>query len=251
MNYENKINDIDKLKAELDTYRPFDENTIQQLKQYYKISLTYSSNAIEGNTLTESETKVIIEDGITIGGHPVREIQEALGHSKAYDFIYTLINNEAITESDILTLHRLFYEQINPEHAGRYRDKKVIITGTTYEPPEPDKLPELMRKFVNEIPEKQKEMHPVNFAAWVHLQLVNIHPFIDGNGRCARLLANLILMKAGYAVIIIPPVLRSDYIEALKQAQTKHGANAFYNFISEMVYESLKDYLRIVKHLAG
>jgi len=251
MNYENRCNDIDRLKAKLDTYRPFSADVLQQLKQYYKISLTYTSNAIEGNTLTESETKVIIEDGITIGGHPVREIQETLGHSKAYDFIYTLLNNEKLTENDILTIHKIFYEQINPEYAGNYRDKKVIITGTSYEPPAPSEIPDLMRMFINEIPYKQTELHPVKFAAWVHLQLVNIHPFIDGNGRCARLLTNLMLMKSGYAVIIIPPILRADYIEALKKAQTAKSPNLFYNFISEMVLQSLQDYSRIVQHISG
>lgn len=251
MNYEDRYTDIDRLKAELDSYRPFNSDVIDQLKQYYKISLTYTSNAIEGNTLTEAETKVIIEDGITIGGHPIREIQETLGHSKAYDFIYTLLNSEELTEENILTIHKLFYEQINPENAGKYRDKKVIITGTTYEPPLPAEIPALMKQFIEEIPVKRKELHPVKFAAWAHIQLVNIHPFIDGNGRTARLLTNLILLKAGYAVIIIPPIVRVDYIEALKQAQTRNNTKAFINFISEMVLESMKDYLRIVKRLAN
>lgn len=83
MDYTNRITDIDALKSELDKFRPFDENTVKQLKEYYRISLTYTSNALEGNTLTETETKVILEDGLTIGGHPIREIQETIGHSKA------------------------------------------------------------------------------------------------------------------------------------------------------------------------
>lgn len=251
MKYQNKCNEIDCLKAEIDTYRPFSTDILKQLKEYYRISLTYTSNALEGNTLTESETKVIIEDGITIGGHPIREIQETLGHSKAYDYIYTLLKNDSITENDILTLHRLFYEQINPKQAGKYRDKRVIITGTTYEPPAPDKVPDLMKNFIKSMNTKSKEMHPVEFAAWAHLNFVDIHPFIDGNGRCARLLTNLILLKSGYAVIIIPPILRADYIEALKQAQVNPAKADFINFISEMVLESMKDYLRIIKHLKG
>lgn len=249
MNYENRCADIDNLKAELDTYRPFDNNTLQQLKEYYRISLTYTSNALEGNTLTESETKVILEDGITIGGHPIREIQETIGHSKAYDLLYDLIQNEDITEDNILTLHKLFYEQINPVNAGMYRNKKVIITGTTYKPPAPDKIQGLIKDFLALIPQKAKQLHPVELAAWVHLNFVNIHPFIDGNGRTARLLTNLILFKFGYSVIIIPPILRADYIEALKASQTQNNDVVFNNFISEMVLESMKDYLRIVKHL--
>ena len=250
MNYKNRCADIDKLKVELDSFRPFDENTLKQLKEYYRISLTYTSNAIEGNTLTESETKVIIEDGITIGGHPIREIQEALGHSKAYDLIYNLLQqNSDITENNILELHRLFYEQIDPSNAGKYRDKKVIITGTTYEPPSPDKLQGLIQNLISQLHQKAKTMHPVEFAAWLHLHFVNIHPFIDGNGRTARLLTNLVLLKAGYSIVIIPPIVRADYIESLKAAQTEQNEQAFFNFISEMVLESMKDYLRIVKHL--
>ena len=99
MKYTNRCEDIELLKSELDSFRPFDDNTLKQLKEYYRISLTYTSNALEGNTLTESETKVVIEDGITIGGHPIREIQETIGHSKAYDLIYDLIQqNNSITE---------------------------------------------------------------------------------------------------------------------------------------------------------
>lgn len=249
MNYENKITEIDKLKAELDTFRPFDDNTLRQLKEYYRISLTYTSNALEGNTLTESETKVILEDGLTIGGHPIREIQETIGHSKAYDLLYNSIKNENITEDNILMLHKLFYEQINPLCAGKYRDKKVIITGTTYEPPAPNEIPKLMQQFLAQLPKMAKELHPVNLAAWVHLNFVNIHPFIDGNGRTARLLTNLVLLKFGYSVIIIPPILRSDYIESIKSAQIGNNKEEFTNFISEMLLESMKDYIRIVKHL--
>lgn len=96
MDYTNRITDTDALKAELDKFRPFVENTIKQLKEYYRISLTHTSNALEGNTLTETETKVILEDGLTIGGHPIREIQETIGHSKAYDLLNYLIKTAEI-----------------------------------------------------------------------------------------------------------------------------------------------------------
>ena len=250
MNYTNRITDIDILKNELNGYRPFSHDILNQLKQYYRISLTYTSNALEGNTLTESETKVIIEDGLTIGGHPIREIQETIGHSKAYDLIYDLIKNQDLTEENILKLHKLFYEQINQEGAGQYRTKQVIITGTDYQPPSYKDVPVLMKQFISDLEVKSKELHPVELASWVHLTFVGIHPFIDGNGRCARLLTNLILLKAGYATVIIPPIVRSDYIEALKQAQVHSDNTGFINFISEMELESMKDYLRIIKHLS-
>lgn len=249
MDYTNRILDIDLLKLELDKFRPFDENIIKQLKEYYRISLTYTSNALEGNTLTETETKVIIEDGLTIGGHPIREIQETIGHSKAYDFLYELTKSIDITEKNILELHKLFYEQIEPNNAGKYRDKKVIITGAEYIPPAPKELPALMKEFCEQIPKQKTKLHTVEFAAWLHLNLVNIHPFMDGNGRTARLLTNLALLQAGYSVIIIPPVVRADYINSIREAQTNGKSELFTNFLSEMVLESMKDYLRIVKRL--
>src|SRR3990167_6755176 len=120
---------VDAIKSVLDSYRPFPEHVVQQLRDYYRIGLTYTSNAIEGNTLTESETKVVIEDGITIGGKSLREHYEAVGHAKAYDHIYSLLD-KPVSEKDILFLHKLFFEQIDAENAGRYRHKNVIITGT-------------------------------------------------------------------------------------------------------------------------
>src|SRR4030066_732545 len=109
------LNKIDSLKFALDGYRPFSEHVVKQLRDYYRIGLTYTSNAIEGNTLTESETKIIIEDGLTIGGKSLREHNEAIGHAKAYDHIYSLMENP-ISEDDVLHLHRLFFQQIDAEN---------------------------------------------------------------------------------------------------------------------------------------
>src|SRR3990167_2409901 len=117
---------VDAIKSVLDNYRPFHEHVVKQLRDYYRIGLTYTSNAIEGNTLTESETRVVIEDGITIGGKSLREHFEVIGHARAYDHIYALMDSD-ISEEVILHLHKLFFQQIDPENAGRYRQKNVII----------------------------------------------------------------------------------------------------------------------------
>jgi len=250
MGYISRIPDIDKAKQEIDKYRPFDKDILEQLKQYYRISLTYSSNALEGNTLTETETKIILEDGITIGGHPIREINEVIGHSEAYDLLYKLSINNEIKEQDILNLHNLIYRQVNPERAGLYRDKQVIITGTEFMPASAKKVPDLMQEFIEKIPELKTQYHPVEFAALLHLNIANIHPFFDGNGRTARLLMNLALLQAGYVITIIPVIMRNDYINVLKQAQLEPKTNIpFINFISECAYESAKDYLRIIERL--
>lgn len=245
MNYKNKIKDIDRLNSEVDRYRPLDKETLRQLKEYYRIGLTYSSNALEGNSLTETETKIVLEEGITIGGKPLRDHYEAIGHSEAYDFLYTLINTETITENDILEFHKLFYYRINRETAGKYREKNVIITGTDFIPPSYNQVPQLMDEFVSRMPEMRMKYHPVEFSARLHLELVTIHPFEDGNGRTARLLMNLALLQSGYVITIIHPIVRNDYLTALKLSQKDE--KPFIHFISTMVYESTREYLRIVE----
>jgi Fic family protein len=173
-----------------------------------------------------------------------------MGHSEAFTLLYKLARKKTVSEKDILDLHHLFYYRIDETRAGKYRREKVIITGTNFVPPPPAQVPGLMKRFSADIPKMKKKYHPVEFAALLHEELVTIHPFTDGNGRAARLLMNLALLQAGYAITIIPPVLRSDYISALKKAQT--GAKEdrpFLNFISCMVYESMKDHVRLLNAL--
>ena len=251
MNYENKLDQIDKLNKETQSFRPISKDAFKQIKEYFRIGLTYSSNAIEGNTLTETETKIVLEDGLTIAGKPLKDHYEASGHSEAFDFVYDLAKKKVITEKDILGIHRLFYYRIDEDHAGKYRKVPVTISGTEYLPPAPGKVPAMMKKFVAKIPAMRKKLHPVVFAAKLHEELVNIHPFVDGNGRTARLLMNLALIQDGYSITVIPPVLRRDYIALVGQCNTgKKDDTEFVNFIGCMVYESSKDYLRLLKHMS-
>lgn len=248
MKHKNRIQEVEELQKEINQHRPLGRNALRQLKEYYRVGLTYSSNAIEGNSLTESETKVVIEDGITIGGKPLKDHYEAVGHSEAFDILYALVKKQEITEREILKLHKIFYHRIDPKNAGKYRGEPVIITGAQVDLPSPGEIKTLMNKFESEVPKLRKKHHPVEFAALLHIRIANIHPFIDGNGRAARLIMNLALLQEGYPVTIIPPVLRSDYIEALKESN-KGNNQPFINLISCMVYESQKDYLRLLRNL--
>lgn len=247
MKYENRLAENDKLHEKIRAYRPLDSHEVKQLKEYYRIGLTYSSNALEGNSLTESETKVVLEDGITIGGKPLKDHFEAIGHSDAYDLLYKQAANQEITEDDILALHRQFYYRIDTETAGKYRNRNVIITGTDFIPPAPTEIPNAMREFLDSLPSLRRR-HPVEYAAMLHLNLVTIHPFIDGNGRTARLLMNLALLQSGYPITIIPPVIRGDYISALRDSN-KGDNKPFINLISCCVWESQKEYLRLFESL--
>lgn len=237
---------IDSIKTKIDAHRPLDSHMVKQLREYFRIGMTYSSNALEGNSLTETETKIVIEDGITIGGKPVKDHLEALGHSEAYDLLFRLAKHKDITETNVKELHRLFYYRIDEDQAGKYRKQKVIITGTDFIPPAPDKIPALMKAFVEDIPEKRKKNHPVEFAGILHKELVTIHPFIDGNGRAARLLMNLALLQAGYPVAIIPPILRREYLDTLDKTH-KGDDGPFIKFIAGVCYESAKEYLRLLE----
>lgn len=248
--YENRFVENDEYKAKIDSYRPLSTDTIKQIQEYYRIGLTYSSNALEGNTLDLVETKVALEDGLTVGGKPMKDYLETLGHSDAFSELLKLAKADAITEDNIKYLHKLFYKRIDDNNAGKYRTKNVIVTGADTDFPKPEILPIKMKEFVESLSEEKSKKHPVEFSAMVHAKFVNIHPFIDDNGRVARLLMNLALLQAGYNITIIPPVVRGDYIHAIQK--TNHNIyEPFVNFISEMVLESQKEYLRIIKKLQG
>ena len=246
--YERSVKTVDDLQNDINEYRPLSRNALKQLKEYYRIGLTYSSNALEGNSLTETETKIVLEEGIAIGGKLLKDHFEALGHSEAYDHLHKLSKNKVITEEDILELHKLFYYRIDKENAGGYRKVPVIITGVDFKFPPPSKIRPLMQEFVKGIPSLKEKYHPVQYSALIHLRLVSLHPFIDGNGRTARLLMNLALLQAGYVIAIIPPVLRREYLDSLK-VSNRGDNKPFISLIVAMVYESQKDYLRILQTL--
>ncbi len=239
------LKEIDRLQEEINAHRPLPPNTLKQLKEYYRVGLTYTSNALEGNSLTETETKVVLEDGITIGGKPIKDYYEALGHSEAYDYIYKLAKDSGIAEDDIKKLHKLFYHRIDEARAGKYRKEKVFISGSKYTLPGPEQVPKLMKEFISKVKDLENENHPVEYSALVHKEIAFIHPFIDGNGRIARLSMNLILLQKGYCIAVIPPILRRDYIQALEKAHTDD--KDFRKFIAGAVRETQKDYLRLLR----
>jgi Fic family protein len=238
---------IDSIKSVLDGYRPFPDHVVKQLRDYYRIGMTYSSNAIEGNTLTESETKVIIEDGLTIGGKSLREHYETIGHAQAYDHIYSLLDRP-ISEEDILFLHKLFFQQIDSENAGRYRQKNILITGTDYLPPDYQKVPELMKKHIENLNSNVKGKHILEWASCLHAEFESIHPFTDGNGRIGRLLLSLLTLKNGYCPVIIPPIRRAEYITAM-QKSNKGDLMVLSAFILSIIYEEMKSLKKIVESL--
>ena len=254
----------------LSAYRPLPPETHKSLREYYRVGLTYTSNALEGNSLTESETKVVIEDGLTIEGKPLRDHYEAVGHAKAYDYIYQIMGKVGLTEEDILNLHSLFYQQIDAEKAGHYRNVKaaskreqsgacfdsakreqarpevnVYISGSRYAVAAVSKIPSEMQKLVKWYNDNEKKLHPIELAATLHQRFVFIHPFVDGNGRVARLLMNLALLRNGFTIAIIPAILRHEYIYSLETAHTR--PEVFTDFIADRVIATQLDLLRLMR----
>ncbi|MBI5399841.1 Fic family protein [Candidatus Saganbacteria bacterium] len=217
--------EIDRKKALIDQARPLPAIILDKLTEYLDIEWTYNSNAIEGNTMTRQETMLILKEGLTISGKSMREHLEVTNHKNAIDYLAELLTKvEPITQKDVKRIHFLVLEGINNENAGKYRSVEVYISGTTYLPPKPAEVPELMLDFSKWLVERQElqDLHPVKLAAEAHYKFVTIHPFIDGNGRTARLLMNLILMKYGYPIAVLECETdkRKRYYQAIRTGHT-------------------------------
>ena len=228
-------------KHRLDALRPLDPKSVAALDAWYDVELTYGSNAIEGNSLTRAETAVVLEKGITIGGKPLRDHLETIDHSDALGFVRTLAGaGETIREGDIRAIHRLVLGRGDPEEAGRYSRHQRAIRGSALILPSPAEIAPLMADlaaWIGTAPPK----HETAFEA--HYRLVTIHPFADGNGRTARLVMNLLLLKAGYPPVAIGPGERSRYVEALDARQTGADRTTYDILLREQLLASLERYL--------
>ncbi|HPX27650.1 MAG TPA: Fic family protein [Treponemataceae bacterium] len=247
MDFQKQLNELDKLKNELDSHRPLTPQQVSNLKRLFDIDFTYNSAAIEGNTYTLQETRIVLLDGITIGGKSTREHLEIVNHKEAIDYIELLSLKEPIeyTKSDILNIHTLVLKGIDTVNAGIYRKVPVYVRlkdGGTHKFCDPLIIHDEMDNFFNWLI-SPKSIHPVIFAAEVHTRFVSIHPFIDGNGRTARLLMNLILLHYGYPPSIIKVTDRAKYLDAIENWQQSSNKSVFIKMVIESVKESIETYL--------
>lgn len=235
-------------QEKINAIKPYEKDQLQILKDFFKVDLTYTSNALEGNSLTLSETKILIEDGLTIGGKSLKDTLEVVGHSKAYDYMFSLMNKNNIQIYDILMLHKLFYGQIDDVQAGKYRNRQVYISGSNYPVTEYRQIEKEMKSLEYWIEDKRKDYDILEFVALLHKEFVFIHPFIDGNGRVARLLMNTVLIQERYLPIAIPPIYRVEYIQYLEKAHTDD--KDFIDFIRNLYLQTQKDFMRLlhIKH---
>ena len=240
---------FDSIDVENNKYKEVKLNELlsKQLKKDLNIKWTYNSTGIEGNSYTLNQTRILLAEGITIGGKRLVEHLEIIGHSEAIEYLEDIIeNNVELTEREIKNIHSLVTKDIENVNSGAYRNNAVYISGSKHIPPQPylvsEKMEELMLWYNNE----SKNIHPIERAAILHGEFVSIHPFIDGNGRTARLLLNFELMKNNYPAIIIEIEEREKYFDAIEVGNLSGNWDKFTEFVREKCEERI-DYMNEFK----
>jgi Fic family protein len=238
-------------KAELDRLRPRAPGGLTNLEHSHDLELTYTSNAIEGNTLTAAETTMVVEQGITVAGKPLRDHLEAIDHYEAIGYVRAIARQAAkLTELDIRGLHRLVVLRSRPEIAGTYADQgRYVLTDTgRHAFPSPAEVPALMGDFAGWL---RDAADTPDTAFTAHRRLVDIHPFNDGNGRTARLLMNLILIRGGYPPVAVRPEDRPAYLHALQIAQAGQGTESFEALLYQRLDVTLAEVLVALREAIG
>jgi Fic family protein len=242
---------LERKKAQLDALRPLPAAAVGRLNEQLTVEWIYNSNAIEGSTLTLRETQLILETGLTIGGRSLREHFEVINHKEAIAYVESLVAGDApITPFHVRQIHQLVLTHIADETAGQYRTLPVRILGTAHQPPDAWEVPHRMSEWGDWLSGPAQSLHPVERAALAHYRLVAIHPFIDGNGRTARLVMNLLLLRDGYPPTIILRVNRRQYYRVLAQADAGNEG-PLVNFVGRAVERSLNLYLEACEPRTG
>jgi Fic family protein len=236
---------IDSQKKILDTHRPLSPSVLARLKEYFDLEWTYTSNAIEGSTLSRRETLLVLKHGLTVKGKQLKEHIEVINHKEAIDYVESLAKaKNKITEETVKYIQQLVTAKtIDVENTGEYRKEQIYIAGAEHIPPKENEIPKLMKAFIKWINTKESDkLHPIEKSAIAHYKFVYIHPFVDGNGRTARLIMNLLLMQKGYPIAIIREIDRGDYYDALSKAD-KGKPEPFILLVAEAVYRTMGKYL--------
>lgn len=240
----------DNLQTEWQNKKPLDHTQVKKMEEYFHTAYTHESNRIEGNTLTLSETHLVVNEGITIGGKSMREHLEVINHKEAINLIHDFVKNKVQLNAFYLKqIHHLVLKEIDKKNAGVYRSVPVRISGSAHVPPEPYMIEKMMEDYFLFYEMQKNELHPIILAAEMHERLVSIHPFIDGNGRTSRLVMNLILLQHGYTLVNLKGDLdkKISYFKALEAVQVNHENELFHTLITEHAIESLQEHI----HLAG
>lgn len=221
------------------------ELTLQSYERAFEIEYTHNSTAIEGNTLTLMETKVLLEDGISIGGKNLREIYESVNHQKAYRYVKECIaKGQPLDEKIVKDIHGLLMENIFV--GGIYRNVDVYISGAQHTPPCPSEMYRQIKNFYMDLSWKNQNFNEIEYAAWTHAEFVKIHPFPDGNGRTSRLLMNYQLLLSGFPPVSIAKENRLAYFNALEAYAVEGNLSPFADMLAELVVQQLDRYLAML-----
>ncbi|UBM57722.1 Fic family protein [Marinilongibacter aquaticus] len=245
---QDKLNEADRLKALWQAKKPLNKAQLEKLSEYFDVSYTFDSNRIEGNTLTLQETHLVVNEGITISGKSMREHLEAINHAEAIEWVRQLsFGHDRIDRRALLDIHRMVLKSIDNENAGVFRKVGVRISGSEHVPPDALHVEELMTDFFAFYARNANVLHPVILAAELHERLVSVHPFVDGNGRTARLLMNFVLLRQGYTLAILKGDLESRlaYYKALEHVQVHNNPEPFYHLVLDRLIASLKEHLSL------
>ena len=237
-----------KLLIKRDEYHKLKEQisqaSLQSFEKSFDIEYTHNSTAIEGNTLTLIETKVVLEDHISIGGKTLREIYEVVNHNKAFQYIKKCIKeNKPLVEDIVKDIHALLMKDILT--GGIYRNVEVRITGAKHKPPAPSEMYRQIKNFFVDLTFKS-DLNPIELAAFTHAEFVKIHPFEDGNGRTSRLIMNYQLMINGFLPLSITKENRLEYFNALESYAVDGDLELFTDMIAQLEEEQLDQYLSLM-----
>jgi len=211
----------------------------------FDIEFAHNSTAIEGNSLTLIETKSLLDDNISVGGKSMRELYEVINHNKAFKYIKEqIIKGFPLSELIIKEIHSILVENIFI--GGVYRDGGVRIRGASHKPPEQSEMYYQIKKFYEDLPFKERELSPIELAAYSHAEFVKIHPFPDGNGRTSRLIMNYQLMSKGLLPVSIACKDRANYYELLDNYVTTNDLDSFSQFIASLEHARLKDVISMI-----
>ncbi|MDG6982776.1 MAG: Fic family protein [Nitrososphaerota archaeon] len=236
----------------VDSLRPLPPEVVASLGKVFRTEFTYNTNALEGNTLTLRETQLILEEGQTVGGKSLREVYEARNHPEAIGYVESLASDaRRLSVSDVLTLHQIVMKDAaGPGRTGVLRRGEVRISGSRHVPPPAYEVPRLMDALVDDINDNPDERTTVEQAAVVLHGLVHVHPFYDGNGRVARLLANLVLMRRRYQPIVVLKQDRRRYLTCLEKADAG-DLRPICAFVAQYELKHLDMVLRAVEQTPG
>ncbi len=225
-NLQTGLDRIEQKKNLLNTKRPLAQVALERLREGLNLEWTYNSTNIEGNTLTLNETRVVLEDGMTVKGKSMREHLEVANHHDAIEYLEGLVGSDApLREIEVLNLHELVMMKLEKLYAGRLRNAGVRITGANFTPPNALKVPDMLTELIDFVNTNEKELSPIVLATVFHHRFVWIHPFFDGNGRTVRLAMNLLLMRKGYPPAIILKNDRNKYYNALNTDRNNNGSH--------------------------